>query len=164
LGFPANSFITLSYDGVGQTLSGPINTDANGTIPSGVSFIVPFSALGPHSVIVTAGGRSAVQLTYTVVAPSLTLSPDQGPLLGGTLVTISGAGFQASTTTLTATVTGTTVLLVGVRTPATDGVGAISGTPTFLVPALPGAGPHTVTVTDAAGNVATATFTVRTGL
>jgi hypothetical protein len=162
--FPANSFITLSYDDVGQTLSGPINTDANGSIPSGVSFIVPFSTVDAHSVIVTVGGRSAAQLTYTVVAPNLTLSPNQGPLVGETLVTISGAGFQASTNTLTATFDGTAVLLLGVQTPATDGVGAISGTPTFLVPALPGVGPHTVTVTDAAGNVGTATFTVRTGL
>jgi hypothetical protein len=163
-GFPSNSFITLSYDGVGQTLSGPINSDANGSIPSGVSFVVPFSTVGAHSVIVTVGGRSAVQHTYAVVAPNLSLSPNQGPLVGGTLVTTSGTGFQASTTALTATFNGTAVPLLGVRTPATDGVGATSGAPTFIVPALPGAGPHPVTVTDAAGNVGTATFTVRTGL
>jgi hypothetical protein len=79
-------------------------------------------------------------------------------------VAISGTGFQASTTTLTATFNGSAVLLLGVQAPATDGLGAISGTPTFSVPALPGAGSYTVMVTDKAGNVGTATFTVRTGL
>lgn len=84
-----------------------------------------------------------------VSAQTITLSPDSGPV--GTEVEVSGSGFAAnSDVTITFDAT-------QVATTTTDDDGNF--TVTFTVPSAT-AGAHTVTATDAAGNSASATFTV----
>ncbi|MEU9287903.1 IPT/TIG domain-containing protein [Streptomyces sp. NPDC048275] len=67
------------------------------TVNSGtqITAVSPARAAGPADVTVTASSGTSNALTFTyVAAPSVTgLSPNQGPVSGGTTVTLTGTGF-----------------------------------------------------------------------
>ena len=155
------------------TITGTGFTDATavdfGTVPA-TSFtvandttITAASPAGTGTVdvtVTTPAGTSATspadQFTYTVVAaPTVTgVSPASGPEIGGTLVTISGAGF-----------TGTTAVNFG-TTPAASFTVVNDSTITAATPA--GTGIVDVTVTTALGTSPTSpadqfTFATTTG-
>ncbi|MGX5696669.1 IPT/TIG domain-containing protein [Agromyces soli] len=104
-----------------------------------VSFTTPAHAAGPVAVrVVTVGGTSNA-LTYTYIPPApviAELSPDEGPAVGGTFVTVTGTNLAGAT--------GLTV--DGVPTPFAE----IAGVVTFVTPPhLPG--PALVQVTTLGG-------------
>ncbi|WP_409469630.1 IPT/TIG domain-containing protein [Streptomyces sp. HC307] len=67
------------------------------TVNSGtqITAVSPARAAGPADVTVTASGGTSNALTFTYVsAPTLSgLLPNQGPVFGGTTVTLTGTGF-----------------------------------------------------------------------
>ncbi len=91
--FLPNSPLTVTYNGVTVVTPNPTSS-STGTIPNGVSFPVPASTFGPHSVVVTDGFGNSATATYTVNAASLALNPVSG--LIGTSITATGQGFAAS--------------------------------------------------------------------
>lgn len=114
---------------------------------SSLTFTTPAHVSGNVAVTVTTGGGSASApggFTY-VGAPTLTsVTPNQGPTLGGTSVTLSGSAFVAGATQVS--VDGTTV--------PTSGVAVInSSTLTFTTP------PHVDGVVDVAVTTAGGTAT-----
>ena len=156
-GFAASSGVTVKYDGTSLTTS-PVSpsTSPSGGI-SGVTFTVPASAAGAHTVLVTGGSFSA-SATFTIT-PQITLSGGSISAASGYVgdtVTITGTGFAATSNINTHTYGGSSVTLSPV-TPQTSSSGGF--TATFSVPAST-AGAHTVSVTDASSNTANATFTV----
>ncbi|KRC60611.1 hypothetical protein ASE14_06360 [Agromyces sp. Root81] len=64
-----------------------------------ISFTTPAHAAGPVDVVVTTPGGASNALPFTfVAAPVLTaLAPDEGPVAGGTPVTITGTGLGGAT-------------------------------------------------------------------
>ncbi len=101
------------------------------------------------SICALAGMQTKAQLT-----PSISLSPTSGNF--GSMVTVSGSGFAASSA-ITATFGGSPLTLSGPAT--TDESGNIPSGVTFTVPDS-AAGGQLVTVTDASSNSGSATFTV----
>jgi hypothetical protein len=154
--FPANSTITATYGGSALTLSGTTTTAAAGAIPAGVTFTVPASVAGAHTVQVTAGGQSATA-TFTVT-PAITLNPTSGG--AGSADAIGGTGF-AATSSIGATFGGSPVTLSGTTT--TDATGSFAGA-SYTVPG-DAAGKYTVVVTDGSTshNNASTSYTVTFG-
>jgi hypothetical protein len=161
-GFPDNATITATLAGVAVTLSGTTTTTASGGIPTSTppTFTIPSTApgslAGTQLVVVTAGGQSAPAVTFTVV-PSITLNPTSGKK--GSSITITGNGFAANSTL--------TVTFNGTSTPWTSNGGNETTNANGVIPAnaainsgTEGAGSYTVTVTDAAGNSASATYSL----
>ncbi|MGW0841016.1 IPT/TIG domain-containing protein, partial [Streptomyces sp. NPDC002787] len=71
------------------------------TVNSGtqITAVAPAHAAGAAAVTVTTPGGTSNALTFTyVAAPSVTgLSPHQGPVTGGTVVTVTGANLSGAT-------------------------------------------------------------------
>lgn len=116
--------IKITYDGIEQKTG--ITADSSGSWTT--TFTVPISAKGAHQVV----GFSAITLetevpagTFTVT-PKISLSPTSGGV--GTLVTVTGTGFNANETNIRVTFAGTAVK-TGI---AADDKG--SWTATFSVP------------------------------
>jgi hypothetical protein len=108
-----------------------------------ITAISPAESVGTVDVTVTAlGGVSATspadQFSYGTIATVQTISPAAGPLEGGTLVTITGAGF-----------TGTTAVDFG-QTPASSFL-VVSPTEITATSPAESAGPVYVTVTGPGG-------------
>ncbi|MFZ0169169.1 MAG: IPT/TIG domain-containing protein [Candidatus Dormiibacterota bacterium] len=161
-GFPANATITATFAGVAVTLSGTTTTTASGGIPTSAppTFTVPATApgslAGAHAVVVTAGGYPAPSVSFTVT-PSISLNPTGGTK--GSSITITGNGFAANSK-LTVTFNGTSTAWTsngGAET--TNANGAIPANATINA-GSEGAGSYTVKVTDAAGNSASATYSL----
>jgi hypothetical protein len=152
--FAQNIALSATYDGGALSLSGPDATDPMGSISTGVTFAVPASTAGAHTVQINAGGASA---SATIsVSPQITLAPGIGAV--GSVGSIDGTGFAADLTLVAALGT-TTVALTGTTT--TNSAGSFSGA-TYLVPAG-AAGNETAEVDDSATptpNTATGTFTI----
>lgn len=126
----------------GGILTGHFDVD---NVPAGVYTIIGMGNPGSDSS----------SSTFTVLPPSLFLSPSSG--LGGVTVSVSGFGFQTTDTTCTITSNGA---LIVAPTPCTLTGGTIGLGFSFTVAAVP-TGTYTVTVTgNPNGDLATATFTV----
>jgi hypothetical protein len=95
-----------------------------------------------------------LQLAYA--APTITLSASEAP--PGATVTVTGSGFTTSSTVTIQLLKGSTVVATLATDVPTDASGGF--TKVVTVPNVP-AGTYTVKATDAAGNSATADFTVR---
>jgi len=146
-GFSAGS--TVSVDG-----SDPIVPDTIAPDGTSLTFTTPAHAAGPVPVTVTNGTGTSAPQTFTYLAPPLaapvldTITPDEGPVGGGTSVTITGTGFTA----------GSTVSVDG-SAPITPDVLADDGTSlTFTTPAHV-EGTIAVTVTNAGGTSSPLDFT-----
>jgi hypothetical protein len=147
--FVPSSAVAITYD---ATTVASTTANNSGQIPSGVTFTVPASVAGPHTVNAADATGNSATATFTVT-PSIVLSPSSGSV--GSSVSVSGSGFSGSKT-VTITFAGSAIA----TTPTivtTDAYGSFSAT--FIVPATT-AGGKTVTVTDSSSNSATATFTI----
>nr|WP_269330170.1 IPT/TIG domain-containing protein [Kineosporia babensis] len=130
-GFTAASSVTVNGAAVGFT----VNSDSTITLTTpGGTGTVPI-------VVTTPGGTTAAQQFTYANAPTISsLSPDRGPLGGGTSVTIDGTGFTS----------GSSVTFGG---SAATSVQFVSSTRlTAVTPATATAGPVTATVTTAYGS------------
>jgi hypothetical protein len=79
-----------------------------------VSVIAPARTAGAATVVVSTPGGSIVAGTFNYYeAPSITtVSPNEGPAAGGTIVTINGAGFDGSPLVRFGTISSPTVNLI----------------------------------------------------
>ncbi|PWD51788.1 hypothetical protein C8046_15180 [Serinibacter arcticus] len=117
---------------------------------SELTYVSPAHPAGAVDVTVTTPGGTSAPLTFTYLdAPTAaSLTPEQGPVEGGTTVTVTGTDF----------VPGAVVTVDGIEVPAAD-VTVVSETElTYVSPAHP-AGAVDVTVTTPGGTSAPLTFT-----
>jgi hypothetical protein len=129
--------------------------DVVGSIDSGgrlaATCTVPAVTGGSKTVTITDSNGVAKSKTWTVLTPTVTLTPTTGPV--GSTVTVTGTNFvpgDGITITLAATTAATAVTATG----------TFSGE--IVVPSAAAVGSNTVTVADDTGNSKTATFTVPT--
>lgn len=68
-----------------------------------LTYLTPAHPAGPVKVTVTNQGGTSGELDYTYLdtPTAVSLTPPNGPLTGGTTVTVAGTGFLAGTTTVT---------------------------------------------------------------
>ncbi|MDE1838734.1 MAG: hypothetical protein KGH87_02325, partial [Thaumarchaeota archaeon] len=112
-GFAASSTVTIKYAGTTVTTSpATVTTDSSGNIPSGVTFTVPLSAAGAHTVQATDASSNTASATFTVTNVSTQ---------GTTSTTTSSGGASADQT-------GTTGIKVTI-----SGSSAGDGTPTTII-------------------------------
>ena len=103
---------------------------------SSVTAIAPGGTAGPVEVQLTnPDGTSATTIFTYIAAPSITtISPASGSSAGGTLVTITGSGFQSGATVQVGGVSATSVSLLGSTTiTATTPAHATGDQPTVAV-------------------------------
>ena len=149
-GFSAVSHIAFKIDGVAVTSPSSCTTSGSGAA-TGCTFNVPAVPIGAQLVVATDGSgfTNGNTVTFTV-QPSVTItSPALAQGTIGSLVTVSGAGFAASSSPVTFTLGG-----ISVSSPsacATNSFGSFSGC-TFNVPAGLVQGAQTLVGTDAAAN------------
>jgi len=118
-------------------------------------FIVPTSLFaGTYLLTVTDLGTGLLVQSAITVTPAMTITPTSGAK--GTTLSASATGFAASSA-ITARINGQVVALSAATTTAS---GAISAA-TFTIP-LTALATNNFTITDAAGNTAIATFTLKT--
>ena len=153
---PDTGGTTVTLTGTGFKATSTITV--GGTAATGVTFVsstrltatTPAGTAGPADVVVTNPGPVTATatngFTYTSgAAPAiLTLAPTAGATGGGTLITLTGTGFQASATVTVGGVAATNVTIT------------TAGTLTFRTPAGT-AGSATVVVTNPDLQAATAT-------
>ncbi len=152
-GFAASSTVTIKYDGnIMTTNPSTVTTNATGGFSS-VTFTVPSSGVGSHTVLATDLSSNTASSTFTVLPASVFLSPTNGHV--GTKVTVSGSGYQG-TSRVTIEYDGSKVTTIP-STITTNSSGGFSGV-TFNVPQSI-AGANTVQVNDTT-NIGTTTFTV----
>ncbi len=153
---PAVGGTSVTVTGSGFVPGATTVTIGSATIPStkvavnptgtSATFTTVAHAVGPVSVTVTtAGGTTSPPLTYTFDPGAPTgssLTPNHGPAIGGTEVTVTGTGFVQGATSVT---------IGGIIVPAGQvTVGNGGTTATFTTPAHP-VGQVQVTVTTGAG-------------
>jgi hypothetical protein len=99
-GFTSNTQLRFVYDGLAVTTNpSTVTTTGAGNIPASVTFTVPASAGGAHSVIVTDVTGIAARATFTVSpAPTLTLLPVVGLHGTNVVTTLTGANYGATLT------------------------------------------------------------------
>ncbi len=98
-----NTTVTLTgtgfVSGAAITFGGTAATSVNVVSATSITCVTPSKAAGTYNVVVTNSDTQSATLTsaYTYeAAPTLTsVSPNGGPLAGGTLVTLTGTGFLA---------------------------------------------------------------------
>jgi hypothetical protein len=145
-GFVAISSVSFSLDTL--SIAGTALTDANGTFSSTTLTIPAISGGGHTFKAQDASGNSAV--SSLSVTSAISISPPSGT--SGTLVTITGSGFQANGT-LSITYNGAQVVT---NPPVAQSNSNGGFTTSFNVPALP-AGLYDVAVSDSV-STATAKF------
>jgi hypothetical protein len=149
VGFQANEAgIQLTFDGT--LVATGITADAKGSWSSQLE--IPPCTRGEHIIDATGDATKAADIAdaIVVISPIMRITPITGSV--GDEVVINGTAFSASQV-VTVSYDGTQVATGA----ATDGKGSF--TTSFRVPKGKG-GDHTITVTDSAASVATATFGV----
>ncbi|WP_158292613.1 IPT/TIG domain-containing protein [Serinibacter arcticus] len=137
--FTDDSVVTID----GDVVAGTVNEDG-----TEITFTTPGGDAGPVDVVVTTAGGSTEPLVFTYVdAPTAeSLTPESGPVAGGTPVTVVGENF----------VPGTVVVIDGIEVPV-----VIDETGTELVFLTPAhdAGPVDVVVVTPGGETDPLTYT-----
>ncbi|MFI6265859.1 IPT/TIG domain-containing protein [Micromonospora sp. NPDC051006] len=146
-GFVPNATV-VTFDDVAAT---NVVVTADGT---SLTAVTPPGTVGPAVVVVTTAGGSTPALSYTYLADGTGaevtgLTPEEGPTVGGTTVTITGSGFTGATGVTFAEVAGTGFA-----------VNPAGTTITVVTPPNP-AGPATVELVFPAGTSNAGTFTYR---
>ena len=103
-GFSPNTAGWLWFDSNGDSVrdagepQASVTTTATGAIPGGITLTVPTVAPGTYLVRadIPAAGSIEAATTFTVPAPSISVSPTSG--VSGTVITITGSGFTPNTT------------------------------------------------------------------
>jgi hypothetical protein len=150
-GFGFSSTITIKFDGTTQTTSpATITSGTGGSFTA--TFTIPFSTVGDHTVTATDANRDQASATFTVI-PSIMIFPTSGPV--GTIVTVSGQGFAASSKI---TITFDGAQQATSPPVSSNNVGSFIST-SFAVPSS-SIGGHMVSALDSKGDSASATFTV----
>jgi len=154
---------TATFKGVniiGATTFGPVTVLNSGADAYTLTtwFVVPTNEFkGTYLLTLTdANTVLSCQAAITVV-PSIALTVATGSK--GTTLAVTGSGF-AATSALTATVNGQAVVIgAAAANQATDATGALKANTNFVIP-VTAVATNTLTITDAAGNTASATFNV----
>ncbi|WP_191330423.1 IPT/TIG domain-containing protein [Frigoribacterium sp. ACAM 257] len=159
---PAGGGTAVTITGTNFTAGSTVSVDGSaGIVPTTIAddgtsltFDTPAHVAGPVPVTVTNGTGTSAPQTFTYVAPPLaapvldTITPDEGPVGGGTAVTITGTGFTA----------GSTVSVDGSAPITPDALAADGTSLTFTTPAHV-EGTIAVTVTNAGGTSSPLDFT-----
>ena len=162
-GFSTNTPIsTFTFNGATPSTQTCTSQTTSATGAFTCTFTVPSSSSGAKTVtasgsdVGTVTGDSA-STTFTVLVPTITLSPAQGPK--GVTVAVTGSSFSPNTGIATFTFNGATPGTQGCTSQTTTGTGAFACT--FTVPSL-AAGTYNVVATGADGgtDTATASFTI----
>lgn len=127
-------------------------SDSSGRLASTV-FTVPTAVAGVHTITAVDADDNSGTATFTVLAPTLSLTPNSGFV--GTQVTVSGTNFNPSST-VTITFDGATVATTTATSSGTLPTGGSA--PKFTVQTI-NAGSHTISANDGVNSVS-ATFTV----
>ncbi|MCI0341791.1 MAG: IPT/TIG domain-containing protein [Planctomycetales bacterium] len=131
--------------GATVTVGGASATSVTVLTAGSLTFVTPAGTAGPASVTITNPDAQSATATngFTYGAPAPTVSaiaPASGPLAGGTLVTVTGTGFQAASS-------GTATVSIGGA--ACTGVQVVSGSRIVCTtPAGSAVGPANVVVTN----------------
>jgi len=153
-GFTPNTVTALTFGGA-LVSAWTVTTDINGAIPAASTFTVGNNiAPGQYYVIVTDNAGHSASAIFTITTPVVNMTPTSG--ITGSTVYLTASGFASNIAS--ATLNGAAVTL------STSAVAQGTLTATFTVPAVTftTAYPTTVTLTltDANGNVGTATYTM----
>jgi len=103
--FDNTSLTTITWDGVALTTTPTtVTTSGAGAIPASgtVSFIVPSSSYGAHTVQITTGATNLGVGTFTIGTPTVAIGSPAVPLAGlppGVTLTVSATNLEASKTT-----------------------------------------------------------------
>jgi len=101
--FDNSSLVTVTYDGVTlTTIPSSFSTSAAGAIPANVSFIIPSSNFGLHTVRVSTSAGNYANATLTISTPSVAISSPTVPLTGiavGAYLTVLASNVEANKTT-----------------------------------------------------------------
>ncbi len=99
-GFTGSGFTTTEVTVGGQNVTTSCGTAPCFTVNSGTSITVDVPAESAGTVditVTTSGGTSAIssadQYTYVAAATVTSVTPNAGPVIGGTAVTVNGTGF-----------------------------------------------------------------------
>ncbi|WP_345718612.1 IPT/TIG domain-containing protein [Kineosporia mesophila] len=158
-GFGFTGATAVTVGGVSADFTVVSNTQITLTLPAGADSTVIIRVTTPDGSSTDAVGYTYVPLTQLPQVQGIT--PDVGPVAGGTLLTITGSNFDEQTTVLFDGVPGTGLTLgpdvggAGLRrqSSAPSSIrAAYSNTLTVIAPAHD-AGPVTVQVTNAAGTI-----------
>jgi YVTN family beta-propeller protein len=156
-GFTPGGTITFTYDGSPLTTSpSTVLANSTGNIPAGVTFLSTGTA-GSKNVIATDSASSQLSntATFTIITPTILLSPTSGP--AGVIVSVTGSNYIPSHT-LTVKFNGV-IVTTSPPTITSTISGAIPAGTKFTVPPSPGGG-KPVTVTDGTNTSPAATFTI----
>jgi len=162
----ANPAVSLTFAIDGVTYSAATSSFTQGQLLA--TFAVPNILVGVHSLLAADSSGNTGFASFTLVAPTITVSPASGPV--GTAISITGSGFKAGEP-ITASFDG---VVFGSGTAAATGVAVTTGCTSFntnggiliytgvslLTNGVP-AGAHQITVRGtSAGNAAVFTFTI----
>jgi len=166
-GFPAGQSIAVKFDGsatpIGPVTAGLTVTNTNGgIIIYTTSILTTLTVAGVHTITVTAGVASATA-TFTV-NPTINTGGVTA-VKPGTVVTIGGAGF-AATSALSLSLNGTatnwfnTVTTLNTTTVTSDGSGNVPASEAVIITSATVPQTLSITVTDASGNTVSTTLTI----
>jgi len=152
-GLSAISTATLSgVDLIGTSAFGPTTISASGAsaFTKATWFIVPADLFaGTYLLTITDANTNLMVQSAITITPSVDVTPVTGSK--GAIITVTGTGFAA----LSAVTAKVNNLAVTLSATTTSAIGALSAT--FAIP-LTAIATNTLTITDAAGNAANATF------
>lgn len=150
-GFATLSAVTFTFGGNPITpTNAPITTDGSGAFSANI--VIPASVQGTHAIVATDASSGTASANFTT-NPFLSLDPTHGP--AGELITLKGTGF-ATVSAVTVQLDGNPITPTSAIT--TDSTGGFTNGITPLITLALGS--HTITVTDASANTASATYTV----
>ena len=138
------------------TLTGCAVT-ASGTL-TGTSFTVGSVPASTYVITVTGSSGDFAQATFTVIGPTIVLTPTSGP--AGLVVTVNGNNFAPADYGLGCTIAGTAVAALPVPACTVSGSGTLTASSFTVDTVAPGA--YTITVTGNSGDFGQATFVVST--
>jgi hypothetical protein len=124
-----------------------------------ITVTMPANTPGSVSVTVTTPGGTTSSLPYLYVAPAPTVtnvSPNEGALAGGNIVTLTGTGFEAAGTPIVSQVTvGTTAITAACAVPPTSQCFNVTSATSITIGFMPGGtGQPNITVTTPGGTSA----------
>ncbi len=158
-GFAASQSLIITFAGA-TVVTNPITINTDGFGFFSAIFTIPTGQIaGAKNVVVTDANSNSATSQFAVT-PSIALNPTSGNV--GSTVTLSGSGFAANSA-IALKFAGSTVTLGG--TTSTNSSGAFTGA-TFTVPTWVSTwaigSVQTVTISDAASNLGSNTYTVNT--
>jgi len=156
-GFSGNGVVTIKFDSTTLVTSpASITTSSSGTFSATIN--VPTGiATGSHTISATdSSGRGGSAIFNITTSGTISLSSNAG--IGGTAVTISGSGYNPSSTVTVKFDSTTLITSPSVVTTNTAG----SFTATIAIPSGTSLGSHTISATDSSGRTASTIFNVTT--